>query len=67
MTVTALHAYAGSGQIGRANVGSLEIKYKHLKMDSRAHHPLQSGLLESDIGQNRVNLFQERTQSGGFG
>ena len=35
-TVAALHAYACTSQIGRANVGSLEIKYKHLEMDSRA-------------------------------
>jgi len=55
VTVTALHAYAGSGQIGRANVGSLEIKYKHLKMDSRAQHPLQSSFY------NRVSVKIEST------
>ena len=42
-TVIALHSYAGSCKVGRANVGSLEIEYKHLEMDSRAQHPLQSG------------------------
>lgn len=41
--VAALHAYAGTGQIGGAYVGGLEIKYKHLEMDSRTQHPLQSG------------------------
>ena len=43
-TVATLHAYAGSCQIGRANVGSLEIENKHLEMDSRTEHPFQSGL-----------------------
>ena len=35
-TVIALHTYTGSCQVGRANVGSLEIEYKHLEMDTRA-------------------------------
>ena len=39
-TVIALHSYAGSCKVGRANVGSLEIEYKHLEMDSWAQHPL---------------------------
>ena len=34
--VAALHAYAGSCQVGRANVGGLEIEYEHFEMDSRA-------------------------------
>ena len=42
-TVAALHAYACTSHIGRANVGCLEIKYKHLEMDTRAQHPFQSG------------------------
>lgn len=41
--VAALHAYTGTGQIGGAYVGGLEIKYKHLEMDSRTQHPFQSG------------------------
>lgn len=34
--VTALHAYAGTCQVGRAYVGGLKIEYNHLEMDSRA-------------------------------
>lgn len=41
--VAALQAYASTCHVGRANVRSLEIKYKHLEMDSRTQHPLQSG------------------------
>lgn len=33
--VAALHTYSGSCQVGRANVGSLKVKYNHLEMDSR--------------------------------
>ena len=33
--VTALHANAGPGEVGRANAGSLKVKYNHLEMDSR--------------------------------
>lgn len=42
-TGAALHAYASSGQVGGADIGSIEVKYKHFEMDSRAKHPLQSG------------------------
>lgn len=40
----ALHAYAGSCQVGGADVGCIEVEYKHFEMDSQAKHPLQSGL-----------------------
>ena len=35
-TVAALHSNTGTGQIGGAYLGVLEIKYKNIKMDSWA-------------------------------
>lgn len=34
--VTALHANAGPGEVGGADIGSLKVKYNHLEVDSRA-------------------------------
>lgn len=39
--VAALHAYAGSGEVGGANIGGLEVEYKHLEVNPRTEHPLQ--------------------------
>lgn len=34
--VAALHAYAGTGEVGRAYVSGLEVENQHLEMDSGA-------------------------------
>lgn len=33
--VAALHANAGPGEVGGADIGSLKVKYNHLEVDSR--------------------------------
>ena len=35
------HAYAGTGQIRRTDIGRFQIKNHHLEMDPRAHNPFQ--------------------------
>ena len=41
--VAAFHSYTGSGEVGGADIGSLEIKDQHLKMDARTEHPFKFG------------------------
>ena len=40
--VAAFHSYSGSGQVGGADIGCLEIEDYDFEMDSWAEHPLQA-------------------------